>query len=117
MVKKMKKKNRKWKYKKYYDLDSLPAISIRTDNHKRKEYYYALTQLVKMIWNQESKLINYMHLPFIVDKTPLPLIFEGKHRDISYIDTMNSLVLLWIDVIPYEQLPKWVKSLIWRRQS
>jgi len=106
-----------WEYKKYFATNNLPAVFVETDNHKKKCFYEELEYLIRLLWNDGIRLINYAHITFIVPKTELPLKYKSEHYCLSYINNRGYLILIKLKVIPPEKQPKYAREAIWGKRE
>jgi hypothetical protein len=90
---------------------------VETDRHKTKAFYDAMKELILAIHDHISPILNYDHISFITQKYDLPLKYENAHYCLSYVNSNGNLVMLFISVIPKEQLAQKVKDGIWQKVS
>ena len=107
----------KWEYAKYTPTETLPAIHVETDRHKKKVFYQTIGYLLKLLWNDGIRLINYDHVSFFIPKANLPLKWKHEHFCISFIDHRGNLILLYMKVIPPKNQTKKVRKELWRRRK
>ncbi len=105
----------KWEYRDFIPVETLPGIAIATDRHKKKEFYQGMQYLIRLLWNDGIRLINYDHMSFIIPKAKLPLSYKGEHFCMSFIDHRGNLILLYMKVIPRKNLPKKVREAVWQK--
>lgn len=106
----------KWEYRHYHPISSLPSINVETDRHKKREFYRGLEYLIRLLWNDGIRFINYAHISFVVPKSKLPLKWKQQHYCISFLDHSNNLILIFMKVIPYQQLFKKYRGIIWQKE-
>ena len=107
----------KWEYRDFIPVETLPGIAIATDRHKKKEFYLGMQYIIRLLWNDGIRIINYDHISFVIPKSKLPLSYKGEHFCISFLDHQNNLILLYMKVIPKRYLPKRVRGLQWQREK
>jgi len=105
-----------WRYRKYAN-SIIPGLQVETDDHKRSEFYEALKELILVIHDHISEIINYDHISYIVPKYELNLKYENRHYCLAYVNSEGNMVYLFMKVIPKEKLSQKVKVIIWRKRS
>jgi hypothetical protein len=113
---KSKKGFKTWRYRKFTN-SIIPAIQVETDRHKTQAFYDTMKELILAIHDNITSLINYDHISYVLPKYNLPLKYENAHYCISYLNGSGDLVMIFMSVIPKEQLAQKVKDGIWRKVS
>lgn len=99
-----------WKKCFFANDPKISFVKVKTDGRKEPEYYYELAQLIKLIVENITPIVNYAHVNLLIPKYRLPLRFEGQHMDISYLTTSKTLCFIQFHVIPKRRLPKYIRE-------
>jgi len=101
----------KFPRERYHTDPFIPAIKVMTDNRKEKEFYQVLAQLLQLIVEHITPIVNYAHLHTTYPKYKIPLNHEGEHWDISFLTPDNTLCFIRLRVRPKRRLQKRLKEL------
>lgn len=91
---------------KYTRDNRLLFAKLKNDGRKPHEYQEALRDLIEMIYEHQSDILNYHHLNLTIPQYAIPLVYEGAHCDIAYAHPAGHIVYLMVLTRPWSEVRK-----------